>query len=148
MPASVTIAQAIVESGWGRYHMGAANNYFGIKAFSRHGRIDPGSVATGSVDRTTHEYEHGRYITIVAHFRSYNSMADSFTDHGLLLKHNQRYARGFIDYERTGNADLFAEHLQRAGYATDPHYASMLIGLMRRYNLYRFDARRATPGAR
>jgi len=47
VPAAVTIAQAILESGWGEHHLGEANNYFGIKAFKRNGTIDFGSIAIG-----------------------------------------------------------------------------------------------------
>lgn len=139
VPASVTIAQAILESGWGRYHMGAANNYFGIKAHTRNGQIDTGSVANGYVDTPTHEYVNGKRVAVTAHFRSYASMTDSFIDHGLFLRQNGRYAQAIRDYAANHDADAFATGLQDAGYATDPHYAQMLINLMRRHNLYQYN---------
>ena len=57
VPASVTVAQAILESGWGEVHMGDANNYFGIRAQVRNGKIEFGDVASGYVDKITKEYD-------------------------------------------------------------------------------------------
>ena len=57
--------------------MGYANNYFGIKAQVRNGKIEFGDVASGYVDKITKEYDkNGRAYTVVAHFRRYKSMAD------------------------------------------------------------------------
>ena len=137
VPASVTLAQAALESGFGAFHLGAANNYFGIKAFARGGRVDVGPIANGFVVKPTHEVVNGRTITVQARFRSYASLADSMRDHGRFLKTNPRYAPCFA-HQRDPNR--FARELQRAGYATDPHYADKLIGLMRSFDLYQFDA--------
>ena len=65
VPASVTIAQAILESGWGTAHLGNANNYFGIKAQRSGGRVMVGSIAIGFVERQTHEV-YGGTITVTA----------------------------------------------------------------------------------
>jgi flagellar protein FlgJ len=141
VPASIIIAQAILESGWGEHHMGDANNYFGIKAQVKDGKIVFGDVATGYVDRVTKEYDkNGRAYTVVAHFRSYKDMAGSFIDHGIFLTRNARYRKVLDAYAKSKEADEFARGLQKAGYATDPNYADMLISLMKKHDLYNFNA--------
>jgi flagellum-specific peptidoglycan hydrolase FlgJ len=113
-PHSVTVAQAILESGWGLHPMG-----------------DVGKIATGYVDQITKEYDkNGRAYTIVAHFRAYKNMTDSFLDHGLFLTSIPRYRKAIETYASSKDADEFARALQRAGYATDPDYADSLISLM------------------
>jgi flagellum-specific peptidoglycan hydrolase FlgJ len=140
--ASVTIAQAILESGWGKHHMGNANNYFGIKAQVVNGKIALGDVATGYVDKLTKEYDkNGRAYTVVAHFRSYKNMADSFLDHGIFLTSNARYRKALDAYAKSKDADEYARGLQKAGYATDPDYANMLISLMKKNKLYQYNAK-------
>jgi hypothetical protein len=136
VPASVCLAQACLESGFGKFHIGAANNYFGIKAFPRNGSVDVGRIATGFVIVPTKEVVNGRTITVNARFRKYRSMADSMRDHGSFLRVNPRYKPAFA-FSR--QPDRFARELQRAGYATDPQYAAKLISLMKTFDLYRFD---------
>src|ERR671914_3136183 len=136
VPASVTLAQACLESGFGKFHIGTANNYFGIKAFPRGGKIDVGKIASGFVIVPTKEVVNGRTITVNARFRKYASLADSMRDHGFFLRVNPRYKPAFA---HSGDANAFARELQRAGYATDPQYANKLITLMRTFDLYRFD---------
>lgn len=140
VPASVTIAQAILESGWGKHHMADANNYFGIKAQEKNGKIVFGDVATGYVDRLTKEYKNGKPYTVVAHFRSYKNMAGSFIDHGIFLT-GPRYQKALKAYAKSKDADEYARGLQTAGYATDPKYAAMLISLMKKYELYQYNAK-------
>lgn len=139
VPASVTIAQAILESGWGKHHMGDANNYFGIKAQVKNGKIVFGDIATGYVDTLTKEYKNGKPYTVVAHFRAYKNMAGSFVDHGKFLT-GPRYQKALKAYAKSKDADEYARGLQKAGYATDPKYAGTLILLMKKYNLYQYDA--------
>jgi tellurite resistance protein len=136
VPASVTIAQAILESAWGTSHLGSANNYFGIKAQRSGGRVTFGSIAIGFVESRTNESVSGNTVTVTAVFRKYASMADSFRDHGKFLRENSRYKPCF-EFKHRPNE--FARALQRAGYATDPHYADSLIRLMSDHDLYRFD---------
>jgi len=142
VPASITIAQAILEAAWGQHHIGAANNYFGIKAQTVNGQIVYGDIATGYVDRSTKEHikKTNKDITIIAHFRSYSDMESSFRDHGMFLRNNPRYRAALDAYAKTNDADEFARGLQNAGYATDPHYAELLISIMQRYNLYQYNA--------
>jgi LysM repeat protein len=130
VPASVTIAQAILESYWGSSRLATdANNYFGIKA-------QPQGGTAGSVNFNVWEVIGGRNVFENQAFRAYNSVADSFVDHGLFFLQNSRYAGAMAV---KGDARQFAVAINREGYATDPSYSSKLIGLMDRYNLYRYD---------
>jgi LysM repeat protein len=130
VPASVTIAQAILESYWGSSRLARdANNYFGIKAQTRGG-------SAGSIRLDVWEVIGGRNIVQSQAFRAYNSVAESFVDHGLFFLENGRYASALAVKD---DAKQFAVQINRDGYATDPSYASKLIGLMDRYNLYRYD---------
>jgi uncharacterized protein (TIGR02594 family) len=133
VPASVTIAQAILESGWGKSHIGSANNYFGIKA---QGPTSFGPIAIGTVTVPTREVINGRSITVNGRFRKYRSMDDSMRDHGRFLRDNSRYKPAFA---HSNDANAFAQAIHRAGYATDPKYSSLLIGIMKQWNLYQFD---------
>ncbi len=128
VPASVTIAQAILESDWGRSGLTRqANNYFGIK----------GTGPAGSVTMRTREVINGRDVYVNAQFRKYNSAAESFTDHAQFFIRNQRYATAM---QHTHDPWRFAAEIHRAGYATDPAYTQKLYRLMRQYDLTRFDA--------
>ena len=130
IPASVTIAQAILESYWGSSRLAReANNYFGIKAQTRSG---PAGVVWFDV----WEVIGGRNVMQSEPFRVYHTAAESFVDHGRFLIENGRYAAAFAT---RGDARQFARAINAAGYATDPGYAGKLIGLMDRYDLYRFD---------
>lgn len=125
--ASVTVAQAIIESGWGQSGLSIApyNNLFGIKAsYGWYGR---------TVVMRTSEFENGGYVTVNSAFRAYDSMADSFKDHTLFLLQNGRYAQnGVIN---SSSYQAMAQGLQNAGYATSPTYASTLIATVNRYHL-------------
>jgi flagellum-specific peptidoglycan hydrolase FlgJ len=130
VPASVTIAQAILESYWGSSRLAReANNYFGIKAQTRGG-------SAGSVWFDVWEVIGGRNVMQSQAFRAYRSIAESFVDHGLFFVENGRYGGAMAARD---DAKQFAREVNRAGYATDASYASKLIGLMDRYDLYRYD---------
>jgi flagellum-specific peptidoglycan hydrolase FlgJ len=127
IPAAVTIAQAIDESGWGQSMLAAQdNNLFGIK----------GTGPAGSVERPTQEYENGQAVTVNAPFRVYANVAQSITDHSLLLATGSAYQQAMADRR---SPDAFANDLTGV-YATDPNYGTNLITIMRQFNLYRFDA--------
>ncbi len=131
VPASVTIAQAILESYWGSSRLAReANNYFGIKAQPK-----PGPAGVLSLD--VWEVSGGQNVVQRAAFRAYNSVAESIADHGRFFLENGRYAAALAVRR---DARQFAREISRAGYATDPAYATKLIDLMDRYNLYRFDS--------
>ncbi|WP_410769311.1 glycoside hydrolase family 73 protein [Fontibacillus sp. BL9] len=124
VPASLTIAQAALESNWGASGLAQqANNLFGIK----------GSGPAGSVMMPTTEYRNGKPIKINAAFRKYRSWGESVADHTRLLQ-NKRYASVL---HRTGRQAAYA--ISAAGYATDPDYPAKLISLMDKYNLYEYD---------
>lgn len=127
VPASFTIAQAALESGWGARTIGAANNLFGIKA-------DP-SWTGPKVQAVTTEYINGRPIHVLAWFRSYPNFGASVRDHTAFLCTNERYAGCFAS--RDGEA--FAKAVAAAGYATDPNYATKIIDTMQTHNLKQFD---------
>jgi flagellar protein FlgJ len=132
VPISVTVAQSILESGWGRSGLTTqGNSYFGIKCFGT-----PGPVATGCRPYATHECADDECFATSATFRVYRSAARSFADHGRFLTVNPRYRPAF---RHTGNPDRFAREIHKAGYATSPTYSSNLIKLMRQFDLYRFD---------
>ena len=109
------LAQAALETGWGRHAPG--NNLFGIKAIAASG---------GRVTALTEEFRHGVATAETAVFRAYDHMSASVHDYANLLLGDGRYrnVRGL------GNdIPAFAQALQHAGYATDPHYASKLIAV-------------------
>ena len=129
VPVAVTIAQAILESGWGRSDLAVvARNYFGIKCSSV-----ASPYQTGCVDKATWEHLGGTDVTVTAAFRTYATMRDSFLDHGLFLT-RPRYAAAF----ETADPDVFAYRIWEAGYATDPAYPGKLSALMDQYNLRQY----------
>ncbi len=134
VPAAVTIAQAIDESGWGQSELAARDhNLFGIK----------GSGPAGSVPLPTQEYVNGQPVSTSASFRVYHNVAESIDDHGRLLAHSGYYQQAMGD---RAHPDKFAAALTGV-YATDPNYGANLISLMRRYHLYRYGASgHAQPG--
>jgi flagellum-specific peptidoglycan hydrolase FlgJ len=130
VPASISIAQAILETFWGTSRLSRANNnYFGIKAKER-----PGTA--GVVWFDVWEVIGGTNVIQREPFRAYHDPADSFVDHGRFFLQNPRYARALA---ARGDSRQFAREINAAGYATDPGYTPKLIGLMDRFNLYAYD---------
>jgi hypothetical protein len=131
VPASVTVAQAILESDWGRSLLAQdANNYFGIKAIGSLG-------SDGVVWMPTSEYDSsGQLYQTISAFRAYKSLVDSMTDHDRLLQTASRYAPAM---RVSNDPRQFAARLYEGGYSTDPAYADKLVALMDRYDLYRLD---------
>jgi flagellum-specific peptidoglycan hydrolase FlgJ len=123
--ASITLAQAILESGWGKYAIG--NNYFGIKA--RQGE--------DYCDARTTEFVKGQKIRITARFRKFRTVQECFERHGELLATAKCYRPAMAV---SGDPLAFALQLQRCGYATDPKYAQKLTDLIRDFDLTKFDA--------
>jgi LysM repeat protein len=131
VPASVTIAQAILESDWGTSLLTrAAINYFGIKAI---GNPNAGDVYWSN----TWEVVDGEDVVVRAAFQTYQTAQDSFLDHGQFFLRNRRYAAALLV---TGEPRKFAQAIADAGYATDPAYAGKLIRLMDQYQLYQYDS--------
>ena len=125
VPASVTLAQAILESGWGDNHIGDAQNYFGIKARS----------GEPSVTMRTREVVGGKSVYVDAPFRSFASVEECFAAHGHFLRDNSRYAKAF----QAADGEGFARAIAAAGYATDPKYADLLVRIIRENNLAQYD---------
>lgn len=126
VPASVTLAQAILESAWGESELATkANALFGIKA-----PTVPSPHQSGTYTKATWEHVDGRDVTVTATFRAYRSWRESVLDHGLFLT-GPRYAAAF----KTSTPDEFARAIWAAGYATDPNYPTKLAKLMDTWGL-------------
>ena len=122
IPASITLAQGILESSAGRSALAReGNNHFGIKCHSEW--KGPSMLRNDDLPDEC--------------FRVYDSPADSFRDHSLFLL-RKRYAPLF-DLDPTDYAG-WAHGLKRCGYATDPNYATRLISIIELYSLYNFDS--------
>lgn len=123
IPASITLAQGILESGAGRGTLCiTANNHFGIKCHNDW---------TG--DKIFHDDDSEQEC-----FRKYKDPAESYNDHSLFLTTRGRYATLF-DLEKD-DYEAWAHGLKAAGYATDPKYPAKLIGLIVNYDLAQYDA--------
>lgn len=126
---SVCIAQAILETGWGRSIPG--NNLFGMKATGKPNANWDGSAVACS----TYEYINGVKTRVVSKFRKYKSYEDSFRDHNRLFLFSKRYTS--VLSATTPEAQ--AKAIKACGYATDPKYAEKLINLINQYNLNQYD---------
>jgi flagellar protein FlgJ len=118
------LAQAGLESGWGRHVIRdrdghSSHNYFGIKA-------GPGWHGD-TVRVPTTEYVGGRAVTVQAKFRAYPSAADAFRDYVDFIGANPRYADALA---RGHSEAAYARELAAAGYATDPRYAEKIIAII------------------
>lgn len=126
IPAKFMLGQAALESGWGKRVIrtadgGSSHNLFGIKA---------GSNWKGkTVDAVTTEYVDGVAQKRIEKFRAYDSYADSFRDYAQLMRNNPRYEKVLAN---ASDVKGFAQGLQRAGYATDPNYATKLTNIINR----------------
>lgn len=124
IPAHFMVAQAALETGWGRAEPRFADgrtsfNLFGIKA----GRGWKGAT----VEASTLEYVDGQPQRQTERFRAYGSYAEAFADYGRLLTESPRYSAAAASRDGAG----FARALQSAGYATDPQYAAKLERIIR-----------------
>jgi flagellum-specific peptidoglycan hydrolase FlgJ len=131
IPASVSLAQWALESGWGKHDLGCFN-YFGMKApcdAAGHPLVPHVDLKTREVDKYGHDY----YIT--APFRKFASPEEAFEEHAKLLATRGAYANA---RSKLPNADAFADALTGV-YATDPNYGKSLKAIMHGSNLYQFD---------
>jgi hypothetical protein len=123
IPASITLAQGMVESGYGSGELAVeANNHFGIKCHDDW---------TGPTIRHTDDRRNEC-------FRKYRNPEDSFRDHSDFLRSTPRYSSLFE--LNSGDYRGWARGLKRAGYATNPDYANMLISNIEQYGLDRYDS--------
>lgn len=122
IPASITLAQGIFESGAGQSELALkGNNHFGIKCHGWQGRT------------IYHDDDHRGEC-----FRAYSSPYESYEDHSRFLANSQRY-RSLFSLKKT-DYQGWARGLKAAGYATNPRYANQLIELIQLYRLYQYDS--------
>ncbi|MFD2787948.1 glycoside hydrolase family 73 protein [Hymenobacter rubripertinctus] len=127
--ASVNLAQAILESGWGGSGLARmANNFFGMKA----GTSWRGPVVTLP---TKEQLPNGKWITVQAAFRKYATAEEAFADRVALFRRLARYQRLF----QLDDAATEARLLRECGYATDQRYPEKLLAIIKSYNLTRYD---------
>lgn len=122
IPASITLAQGLLESAAGQSRLAKkANNHFGIKKGSNWN----GPTISHNDDRRGEK------------FRKYNSALESYEDHSRFLVNGKRYASLFT--HKKDDYKAWAKGLKKAGYATNPKYAKELIDIIERYELYKYD---------
>lgn len=129
IPASFTVSEAALESGWGSSLLArAAKNLFGVKA----DKSWNGDILT----MRTREFIKGQWVIVQAKWRKYPDWMGCLEDHAQFLLTNPRYEQCF-----TGNlsGEDFAHAVAQAGYATDPDYAKKLIATMHSHNLTLLD---------
>ena len=126
VPASITLAQGLLESGYGRSELALkSNNHFGIKCHNgwQGERVYHDDDAKGEC------------------FRKYDTPEESYRDHSDFLRYRDRY-KFLFDYKIT-DYKSWAYGLKKAGYATDPNYPRKLINLIEEYNLHQYDTKSA-----
>ena len=122
IPASVTMAQGILESGYGESTLAKkGNNHFGIKCHK-----------DWKGKKIFHDDDEENEC-----FRSYSNPVKSYKDHSLFLANRDRYR--FLFDLNSKDYKSWAEGLKKAGYATDPEYSKKLISLIERFNLSQLD---------
>ncbi|NBA95752.1 flagellar assembly peptidoglycan hydrolase FlgJ [Pseudomonas sp. R5(2019)] len=131
---TVLVAQAALETGWGKSVMrqsdgSSSHNLFGIKA--------TGNWQGDQARAITSEFRNGQMVKETAEFRSYDSYQDSFHDLVSLLQNNDRYQAVL---KSADNPEQFVRELQKAGYATDPDYASKITQIARQMKSYQHYA--------
>lgn len=125
IPASITLAQGILESGTGAGRLAVeGNNHFGIKCHRgwNGGRIYHDDDEKGEC------------------FRTYSDPAESYRDHSVFLSGRPRYA--FLFKLNKKDYKAWARGLKKAGYATDPKYPKKIISIIERYKLYKYDSKK------
>ena len=125
IPASITLAQGILESGVGFGRLALdGNNHFGIKCHRgwNGGKVFHDDDAKGEC------------------FRTYDDPAESYRDHSIFLSGRQRYA--FLFKLNKKDYIAWAKGLKKAGYATDPKYPKKIISIIERYKLYKYDSKK------
>ncbi len=126
VPAHLMLGQAALESGWGKRELKGtdgtlSNNLFGIKATGNwNGKV---------VEATTTEYINGLKQKRIEKFRAYDSYEDSFKDFANLMRNNPRYENVLANLDDVSG---YAQAMQKAGYATDPNYATKLASVIQK----------------
>lgn len=132
IPASITLAQGLLESNWGRSTLAVkSNNHFGIKCSGQwsgeqHFRFDDERDRFGKKKKSC--------------FRVYDNAEASFIDHSEFLTDEKKVKRyGFLFNYSPDDYSSWAHGLKKAGYASDPKYAHKLIGIIEKYDLWKYD---------
>jgi len=128
VPARMLVAQAALETGWGQHTLASGEdssfNVFNIKA---------GSSWQGPVAKTMAlEYQSGEAVFQRAQFRSYTSLGEAFDDYADLISESSRYGEAL---SAGADGERYVRGLQKAGYATDPHYADKVLTIARQPEL-------------
>ena len=123
---AVILAQSALETGWGKQMIQRKDgspsfNFFNIKADSR--------WQGDTTQKQSFEFEQGVMQKKLSQFRAYNRIEDSFADYSKFLQSDPRYAQAL---EHAADPKAFTQHLQKAGYATDPNYSQKVMGVMAR----------------
>ncbi|WP_245592899.1 glycoside hydrolase family 73 protein [Carnobacterium funditum] len=128
---SISIAQAILESDWGRSELSVKNNnFYGIK----------GDNPNKTVMMNTKEFVNGEWIEIKAPFRKYDSWQESMDEHARLIVYGTTWnANQYSTVLAATEYKEAAYALEKSGYATDPDYPVKLIRLIEQYNLHQYD---------
>ncbi|RRS09052.1 flagellar assembly peptidoglycan hydrolase FlgJ [Pseudoalteromonas sp. J010] len=139
---AVMVAQAALETGWGKHiiskHDGSSSfNLFNIKA---DGRWDGESAK-----KSTLEFEGGLPVKKQAHFRAYHSLEQSFNDYVSFLQENPRYKQALA---KADDSHAYLDELQSAGYATDPNYANKIKSVLKRIDISDLVSGALTKGVR
>ncbi|WP_421823442.1 glycoside hydrolase family 73 protein [Fructobacillus cardui] len=129
--ASISLAQAILESDWNQSSLSKDyNNLYGIKA----------SASQAGVVVPTKEYEDGHWITVDQKFASYNTWQESMEAHAQLISKGTHWNPNQYEHVLAAkNYQAAAQALVQDGYATDPTYAAKLVAVIETWNLKRFD---------
>lgn len=144
--ASVSLAQFILESGYGKSELAQnANNCFGMKkSLSGNTWISSAWDGVSIYTKRTQEYENGEYVTVTADFRKYACVEDSIADHsayllGAMDGSKKRYEgiNGMMDYKEV------VQLIKDGGYATSPSYVQNLCGIIERWHLTKYDTANA-----
>jgi flagellum-specific peptidoglycan hydrolase FlgJ len=135
VPASITLAQAALESNWGRAAPG--NNFFGVK----------GTGPAGTQMLMTWEVFKGKKQRTKAPFRKYFTPLESFIDHAKVIS-TGKYLKHAM--EHTESAEAFITALQKgpAKYATDPDYKKKILSIVQEYDLEQYDILARQKGAK
>ncbi len=132
VPASIKLAQGMLESDWGRSDLATeANNHFGIKC---------GSNWNGNSFFKSDDDRDSQGNLIESCFRSFDNAYDSFVAHSDFLSDpKKKYRYGFLFKLETTDYKKWANGLKEAGYATDPNYPKKLIQIIEKYELHQYD---------
>lgn len=140
IPASIKLAQGMLESNWGRSELAnTANNHFGIKC---------GAAWTGGEYYREDDDYNKQGELMKSCFRKFESAEESYTAHSeFLMDPKKEYRYGFLFELETTDYRAWAQGLKDAGYATDPAYPEKLISIIEKYNLDRYDVRLSSSGS-